>query len=93
MRVLTAADLAVLASQHYAVHVRVLVTDADGVERDLTDLEGIDWFAGAEWSARRLYIGSRGTEPGVYEYEALKVYAGRLSGTPEQLMAYARGEI
>lgn len=50
MRQLTAADLAVLASPHYAVHVRVLVTDADGVERDLTDLEGIDWFAGAEWS-------------------------------------------
>ena len=43
MRQLTAADLAVLASPHYAVHVRVLVTDADGVERDLSDLEGIDW--------------------------------------------------
>lgn len=43
-----------------------------------------------EWSARRLYIGSRGTAPGVYEWESLKVYAGRLSGSDTETMDFMR---
>jgi len=44
----------------------------------------------AAWSAPRLYVGSRGAAPGVYEYEALKVYAGRLSGSDEYMLRYMR---
>jgi len=46
-----------------------------------------------EWSARRLYIGSRGTAPGVYEYEAFRVWEmaqGVWRGSPRELLARAR---
>lgn len=44
----------------------------------------------AAWSAPRLYVGSRGAAPGVYEWEGLKVYAGRLSGSDAELMDFMR---
>lgn len=44
----------------------------------------------AAWSAPRLYIGSRGTAPGVYGYERLAVAAGRIRGSDVEMMSQAR---
>lgn len=47
----------------------------------------------AAWSAPRLYVGSRGSAPGVYEYEAFRVWEmaqGVWRGSPRELLARAR---
>lgn len=49
MRTATSAELALLASDDYAVHARVRTTDAAGVERNLAELAGHDWVTDLEW--------------------------------------------
>lgn len=47
----------------------------------------------AAWSAPRLYVGSRGTAPGVFEWERLRVWSGYIAGSDAARWAFARGEI
>lgn len=44
----------------------------------------------AAWSAPRLYVGSRGSAAGVFDYLALKVHAGGLTGSDVEMMTYMR---
>ena len=43
MRTVTAAEQSVLNSAHFATFARILVEDADGTYRDLTNQDSLDW--------------------------------------------------
>ena len=43
MRTVTGGETTLLQGAHYATHARVLVEDADGTYRDLTNQDSIDW--------------------------------------------------
>lgn len=49
MRPHSPAERATLAGQQIKITARVLVEDADGTYRDLTDLGGIDWLGKIRW--------------------------------------------
>lgn len=49
MRPITTTERATLAAPQIKITARVLVEDADGTYRDLTDLGGIDWLGKIHW--------------------------------------------